>query len=103
MIPSSFTVSHEFRQEILLKLSPGILTGIISSDPLIIKRGEFLFSKHQHLPHRYVYIRCKLREMACFLLTLTKLVPTIENMAQVIYAKNYYLQINSGCQKNMFF
>ena len=60
---SSCSSSSLFRQEILDKLSPDLITFEVTNDPTIIQLGENLFKKSQKYPHQYQYVRQKMREL----------------------------------------
>ncbi|KAK3916811.1 Release factor glutamine methyltransferase, partial [Frankliniella fusca] len=89
LIPATAKISSDFKKNVVCNLKSGILTGIITRDPLIILRGEGLYRRHGHLPSRLQYVRCKLREMARLFFHVHGINPSIKNVEQMLCHKNF--------------
>ena len=67
-MPAAKASTKKFKSAILDTMDCDDVSFVARKDETIASYGVKLFDKHKSFPHRYQYIKQKMRELACFLL-----------------------------------
>ena len=72
LLPISPDASDELKRDILSAMQQDEVTAALRRDNLIMKFGSRLHFKHSHLPHRWQYVRDRVRQMGRLLVEMRK-------------------------------
>ncbi|XP_069110207.1 uncharacterized protein [Argopecten irradians] len=109
LLPASVDVCDALQKKVIGHMKADKVTQVVRNDATIIRLGEKLFQKHGHLPHLFVYVSQKMRELGRFLLSAREVDTDINSLADVLKPEKFPTVLKStrhlcgySCSENKF-